>query len=374
MLGTPASPQTTTQRKSRRKISWDVVRVGCVTLIMLYHATFLSVDLHPELEPRTFVFPYEVGASLLLVISAYFACVTIGRGTVLRYWWSRIARLVPPFIGAVLVIFLVMRLAAVDDWFLPDGSDLAAHLLMLWHWKPEDYYFLDGSHWTVPLQLMGFTAAAVLYKSRWGRSHRITVVLWTAVLLPMLQWPLRISDPSELYRMLIDGFGFHRWHLFVAGVAIWMWSSKRLTTPHFLGLLATCMSAQALHNHEVTPEGLTADWGSTIAVCIGLVVVALTARGPDWNKVVPDWANRPIQWYAGISYGVFLMHQTIGYIVSRRLQDLGAGATLQTLAMLTTGVLLGWLLTRIVEQPAHRALMDAYDRVHTRWHTASPKG
>lgn len=102
--------------RSRQKISWDVVRAGCVTLVMLHHATFLSVYLHPELQHRSFTFPYQVGARLLLVVSAYFACVTIGRGTVLRYWWGRIARLLPPFFVAVVMIFLVLtRPSASDD-------------------------------------------------------------------------------------------------------------------------------------------------------------------------------------------------------------------------------------------------------------------
>ncbi|WP_344677513.1 acyltransferase [Saccharopolyspora taberi] len=349
--------------RGKRKISWDLVRSGCVTLVMLYHATFLSVFLHPELDPRTFVFPYQVGASLLLLISGYFACVTIGRGPVLRYWWGRIARLVPPFLAAVVLIFAVMRLVPVDGWFDPTGGDLAANLLMLWNWKPDDYPFIDGSHWTVPLQLMGFTVAALLFRSSWGHGRRVVVVLWAAVLIPIAQWPLRVSNPPEFYRMVVDGIGAHRWHLLVAGVAIWLWSTRRIGLAHFSALLAACMAAQALHNYSETPEGLVADWGSTVAVCIGMVVVALTAYGPDWNRVVPDWLGRRVQWFAGISYGVFLTHQTIGYIVSRKLQDAGAGPTAQTAAMVGTGVVAGWLLTRLVERPAHRALMAAYDRL-----------
>ncbi|MGP4017849.1 acyltransferase family protein [Saccharopolyspora sp. 5N708] len=342
---------------SRRKISWDLVRAGCVALVMLYHATFLSVYLHPELQPRAFVFPYQVGASLLLVVSAYFACVTIGRGSALRYWWGRVARLLPPFLAAAVVIFLVLRAFPVEGWFVPTAADLGWNLLMLWHWKPQYYPFVDGSHWTVPLQLMGFTAAALLYKSRWGHGRRLVVVLWAAVIVALAQWPIRIADPVEDYRAVVDGFGLHRWHLFVAGVAIWLWSVRRVRTPHFACLLAACMTAQAVHNYTRTPEGLLADWGSTTAVCAGMCVIALVARGPDWNAVIPGAVQRPIQWFAGISYGVFLMHQSVGYLVVRRLHDLGADTTAQTLAMLATGTVLGWLLTNAVERPAHRLLM-----------------
>lgn len=365
---------TTSQRiapsaRSTRRISWDLVRCLCVLMVMLYHATFLSVYLHPELEPRVLAFPYQVGASLLLVISAYFACVTIRRGNLIRYWWNRIARLLPPFIGGVVVIYLAMRMTPIEAWFYPTGDDLIANLLMLWNWSPDDYSFLDGSHWTVPLQLTGFTAAAVLYRTRWGHGRKILIVLWSAVLIPLFQWPLRVSAPPEWYRTVADGLGVHRWHLFVVGVVIWLWSTRRIGIVHFSAFIAACMLGQSLHNYSETPEGLVADWGSTVGVCLGMLVVALTAYGPDWNTVIPQWTYRPIQWFAGISYGVFLMHQTMGYLVCRQLQDAGFGPTAQTAVMLTQGIVLGWLLTRTVEQPIHTLLMRLYDRIQRRHET-----
>ncbi|WP_344129332.1 acyltransferase [Saccharopolyspora halophila] len=345
---------------SRRKISWDLVRAGCVVLVMLYHSTSLSTWLHPEFDPRPLTFPFQVGASMLLVVSAYFACVTIGRGSMLKYWWGRVARLLPSFLAAVVVIFLLLRLFPIDGWFYPELRDLRANLLMLWHWKPQDYWFIDGSHWTVPLQLMGFTAASLLYASRWGHGKRMIAVMWTAVLLPLLQWPIRVDTPPETYRMLVDGFGLHRWHLFIAGVAIWMWSTRRIGDGHFAGLLVACMTAQAFHNYANTPDGLVADWGSTIAVWIGICVLAVVARGPDWDRVIPLRAQRAVTWFAGISYGVFLMHQAVGYVVMRKLQDHGFGPGFQVLGMLLVGTLLGWALTKVVEKPAHRFLMKPF--------------
>jgi hypothetical protein len=42
--------------------------------------------------------------------------------------------------------------------------------------------------------------------------------------------------------------------------------------------------------------------------------------------------------------------------------------------MLAVGLLLGWLLTRLIEQPAHRALMNFYDRQARRfWASRRPR-
>ena len=301
-------------RATNRKISWDLVRAGCVTLVLIYHATSMSVVVHPELGARGFTFPYQVGASLLLVISAYFACVTIGRGPLGRYWRGRVARLLPPFLAAVVVIYAALRLLSPAGWFRPEWRDLVGNLLMLWNWKPADFPFVDGSHWTIPLQLMAFTVAALLYRSRWGHGTRLRALMWPALLVPLAQWPWRISGPPEWYRTMADGLGFHRWHLFVAGVAIRLWCTKRISTAHFLALEAVCLAAHTLHSAVWTPGGLVVDWGSAI-----------------------------------------------GYLVLRWFSALGANTVVPTVAMLVTGVLLGWALTRLVERPAHRFLMAGYD-------------
>lgn len=339
----------------------------CVFLVVLYHSTFVGPDTHHELIPRKIRFPYQVGASMLLLISAYFACASIRKGDLPRYWWNRVSRLLPPFLAATVLAFVVMRLASPPLWFVPTVKELGANLLMLWNWRPADFAKIDESYWTVPLQLMAFTVAALLWRSRWGHGRRLQVVLWTAVLLPVLQWPYRIADPAEPYRMLADGLGFHRLHLFVAGITIWLWGTKKLSGGHFAALIGTCMAAHALHNYVVTETGvLSGAWGSTLAVWIGMAVVILAASGADLDRFVPSSWARPIQWLAGISYGVFLTHQTIGYILMRHVQDLGIGPTLQTGAMMLMALLLGWTLTRVVEQPVHRGLMGSFDAVRAR--------
>jgi peptidoglycan/LPS O-acetylase OafA/YrhL len=64
---------------NRRSVSWDVLRSGFVLLVVIYHSTFVAPIVHPELAPRPFSFSHQVGASLLLVVSAYFAAATVRR-------------------------------------------------------------------------------------------------------------------------------------------------------------------------------------------------------------------------------------------------------------------------------------------------------
>lgn len=359
--GKDGSPES-----SRRDPGWDVLRSGFVMLVVLYHATYLAPALYPELIPRRFVFPHQVGASLLLVVSAYFACATLGRHSAGRYLWGRISRLVPAFVVAVPLSWALMRYLSPPEWWTPAGSDLVSNWLLLGNWEPARFPFVDGSFWTLPLQIMGFTAAALLSSCQLGHGRRLRTVLWLAIAIPLAQWPLRVNDPPETYRILVDGFGFHRLHLFVAGVAIWLWSNRRLGHAHFIALLLSCAFAQFVHTLIATPDGLVWDWHSTVGVCFGIIAVAVVARLPRLGNVVPEPVASAGRWLAGISYGIYLIHQTLGYILMRRLQDLGFGPTLQSLAMVLSAVLLGWLLTLVVERPARDALLHLYDRTLAR--------
>ncbi|MDQ4105316.1 MAG: acyltransferase [Actinomycetota bacterium] len=358
----------------RRQVSWDLLRSGFVLLVVIYHATHVAPVVHPELAPRPFSFPHQVGASLLLVVSAYFTSATVGRQPSGRYWWGRVARLVPAFLAAVVVTWATVRYLAPTDWYTPGKRELVGNLLLLGHWKPQEFPFLDGSYWTLPLQLMGFTVAALLWRSRWGHGRALRAVLWTAVLLPLILWPVRAGGPPEPYRMVVDGFGFHRVHLFIAGVAIWLWANGRLTRTHFLALITTCLLGQVVHTLVPGPDGWSEDWNATIGVFCGIAVICLAARVPDWDRWIPGPLRMTVRWIAGISYGLYLIHQTVGYVLMRHLQDLGAGPLEQSAAMLAAGVLLGWLLTGVDEQPAHRALMSFYDhRVQHFWASHRPQ-
>jgi peptidoglycan/LPS O-acetylase OafA/YrhL len=147
-----------------------------------------------------------------------------------------------------------------------------------------------------------------------------------------------------------------------------MWSTGRLRRWHFVAIEVVAIAEHALQTSIVDPTtGWSTDWTAVVLIALGVLAMTAAATGPDWDRWIPPLGRRAITWLAGISYGVFLTHQTVGYVVMRRAQQLGVGPTLQTVLMVLTGVLAGWLLTRIVERPVHRWLMRWWDRVPARY-------
>ncbi|WP_238412956.1 acyltransferase family protein [Saccharothrix deserti] len=325
---------------TKRRINWDVLRILAVLCVLLQHATHAGPSVHSELGPPPFVFDVEFGASALVVISAFFACASLAKGEPARFLRNRLARLVPAYVVAATCTYTVLRYLAPNGWSHLQPRDLLFNALMLQNWFPG-VRLVDFSYWTLPVQVTGFVAGALLVSRIRGRA--VKVLLWTLVVAPLVArvWTV---EPGAI-RTLYDGLGVHRAQLFAIGVGIWLWSKGRLGDWHLFALLTASLGAQAVH---------TADLRSTIGLGVLLIGVCAAAGGPDWDVLPVRALARPIKWLAGISYGVYLVHQEIGYVVMAKVARFGPWVELAVFA--GTAVVLGWLLTKFVERPAHRAL------------------
>ncbi|TCO53141.1 peptidoglycan/LPS O-acetylase OafA/YrhL [Actinocrispum wychmicini] len=366
--------------RSARRISWDILRVFAVFCVVVEHVTHQSAVNHPELAGYPFVLPFQFGASTMLVISAFFVCVTVGKGRPGSWLWNRIARLLPAYFVAVLVTYVITRLAVTafnglhfsdgdwlfgtptasnpwlfNTWNLPTGQDLLGNLLMVQAWDPS-LHWVDPSYWTLPIQLVAFACAAFLARHKLMTSRRVPVLLWSLVIMPIfLRFFVRDPGPQWI-KSIFDGLALNRVALFGVGIAIWLWSKRRMRFWHLAGYILAALVSLDWHTYWT-------DTSSTIAVGIVLIFVVFAAGGPDWNIPVVRRMTPTITWLAGISYGVYLTHQVLGYILSRALLDIGARPWERLVASLIAAVVLGWLMTRLVERPAHRFLSDAGPRM-----------
>jgi peptidoglycan/LPS O-acetylase OafA/YrhL len=381
-----------------RRISWDLLRVAAVLAVILGHVTHQGALLHPELTGYPVRVTAQFGAAILLVISAFFVCASLRKGSPRRWLWNRIARLVPAYLAVVLVTYVVTRYAAIrfsglpfppgisgflfgvpqglpadpSPWYIPTRLDLLANLGMVqeWGWRFETFYYLDGSYWTLPVQLMAFAAAALLWPRAW-RTHRVTVgLLWALILVPLvLRFALfppsfELSTHQKVVDSVFYGLGLQRTHVFAIGVAIWLWSRNRLKTWHAALFVVAAVAAQDLQVfpfHRALPQDAER-WPSTIGFAVLLLLVCLAARGPDWRFPGLARIAPAVTWLAGISYGLYLVHQELGYILARALLNIGVPGWLRLPAVLAAAVLGGWAITAGVERPVHRWLTARRDR------------
>jgi peptidoglycan/LPS O-acetylase OafA/YrhL len=352
--------ETVPPPKTQRRISWDVIRVVAIAAVVIQHITHQAPINHPELGPYPVTVPFQFGASTLLVISAYFVCVTVRRGSARKWLGGRLARILPAYVVAVVVTYMVSRIVAAGfanpEWFVPDLPDLLSNLLMIEAWSPH-FHWVDASYWTLPIQVSGFIAAAVLAPRRWWRGARLTALLWAVVVVPVIiRFVWRHDDAAQWIKSAFDGLSLHRVALVGAGVAIYLWTKERMTAGHLAGYLLAVLVAQDAHSYFV-------DTASTVALGVAIFGVVLAAGGPDWDTPMLRRAAPVITWLAGISYGVYLVHQELGFVAARLLVDRGVPPVERIAVCVTLAIGLGWLLTRLVERPAHRWLTTVLPRV-----------
>jgi peptidoglycan/LPS O-acetylase OafA/YrhL len=271
-------------QRATRRVCWDVIRVVALFSVVLGHITHQSRLLHPELVGYPFSITAQYGAATLLVVSAYFVCASLRKGAPARWLCKKVVRLLPAYLVAVLTTYVVMRSAAAAfsgqrfprgllgllfgsptgppttaaPWYLPKGIDLFANLTMIQGWS-TDFQYLDGSYWTLPVQLLAFTAAALLWPRKWRTDARVVAGMWALLLGPLV---LRFVvfqpiDTPKWATTLIFGLGLHRVHTIAIGVAIWLWGQRRLPTWHLGLLVATTVIAHDLHMyplHHATPS------------------------------------------------------------------------------------------------------------------------
>lgn len=354
-------------KPTARRLSWDVIRVVAVLSVVLGHVTHQSKLMHPELGGYPFSLSAQFGAAILLVISAYFVCATLRKDRPGRWLRKKVARVLPAYLVAVVITFAVMsvasrvfndrNLADVPPWYVPSWTDLFANVFMLQGWR-DDFHFLDGSYWTLPVQIMAFSAAALLFPRKWRTDGRVLALVWVMVIAPLvLRFVIFTPDDTPVWAVrLIFGLGLHRVHVFAIGIVIYLWTRNRVATWHLGLLLAATVVAQDLHMyplHYATPID-AARLPSIAGFAAMLLAVCAAAKGPDWTWFRP--LARPIKWLAGISFGLYLVHQELGYMLARALRDFGATPWERLVLVLAAAIVAGWLLTVLVERPAHRLL------------------
>ncbi|MQA61121.1 MAG: acyltransferase family protein [Actinophytocola sp.] len=359
-------------------MNWDLLRVIAILAVVVGHITYRGPANQPELAGYPFAFTPWFGASTLMVVSGYFVCVTISRGHAGRWLGNRLARLLPAYIVAVLITYTVSRFAvlafngwdtepgllgtlfgdpilpphpepdAPPPWQLPTPADLVANLTVTQEWS-DDVVFVDNSYWTLPVQVVAFVSAALLWRHKFGADRgRVlsrVLLLGPIVVLPLTLLPGEITD---VLGAIYGGLGVGRAYLFGVGIALWLWARRELSHAE-LGLLAT--TAVVLHGASSEHPVPSA---AGFAIMLGLIAAA--ARGPDWDVRVLCVLRRPVAWLAGISFGVYLVHQQLGFVLARVLAEHGVSGWPRLMLVFAAAILAGWAMTVLVERPAHRLL------------------
>lgn len=346
--GAPGAPSDS-RGKGGHRVSWDIIRAGAIMMVVVQHATWGGPFHLPELGTRPFELELQSGANTLMVVSGFFVCQTLSSGGSMVLLRNRLVRMLPAFAVAAVVTHLVVTLAGPES-FRRSLVELIATILVLPPNLVEGLNRTDGSYWTVPLQVTMFLVAAALWRTRLGRGRSLRIALWAVVAVPLVVRELGLLDllPDDVAR-IVTGLGWYRAHLFAAGAAVWLWATRR-EGPSILLVAAGSVLAQFFYLGPLSEKMLS----STVAFGITVTLIVWASVAPNWDHPVVRTLMRPVVWLSGISYGIYLMNHNIGYTIMWQLAARGVDPMTQAAVMIVSSILLGWLLTVLVERPIAR--------------------
>ncbi|TFW07277.1 acyltransferase [Oxalobacteraceae bacterium OM1] len=349
----------------------DTLRAAAIALVLMSHyASFVSGE-------HTFGFLDKIGSSgvdLFFVLSGYLIgnqiLAPIGRGEDFRlktFFARRLLRTLPSYY-VVLTVYLLFPHSSISGSSTPPLWQLLTFT--------QNFGLAYGQTFThswslcIEEQFYVVLPLVVLALARWKRSvHLAWGVLGAAIVFGMAARALAYMQYGHgAFAANVYYSSFCRFDGLLPGVAIAMicnfhpavfarlqrYANVLLVT----GLGAASLVLYGLHNDLPNTFVSTTFGFSLVAVSYAVLTCAALSPGCVLNRIRIPGASKLALW----SYAVYLAHKPVFMMLHPQLERLhiNAGAPMTVIAVMASGIFVGWLLFQLVETPFMRLRARLY--------------
>lgn len=352
----PAAPEPPAERALGRLYVLDLLRFLAAFAVLGLH----YIPNHPEIwddnlgqfgvAPSVFRYGW-LGVEAFFVISGFVICMSGWGRTVPQFFTSRVTRLMPAYMVAVLITATVLTL-------IPEGRErphlthTLMNLTMLEHFM--NVPFTDGVYWTLFVELKFYLLFLIVV--RFGATYKRVVLfctLWTVAAL----FGMYREEP-----LVTAIFEPRAASLFIAGTTLYL--MYRFGPNLLLWCMLGVNIAIELSNLTVRAEIKTGFARYPVAVALMFAFFALMiAISLGWFNWV-RW--RGLVTIGALTYPLYLLHHQIGLIAIQKLH--GKLPPVVLFATVAAGaLLLAYAVHRLVERPVSKylkkGLMNSFDRI-----------
>jgi peptidoglycan/LPS O-acetylase OafA/YrhL len=210
--------------------------------------------------------------------------------------------------------------------------------------------FVDGVYWTIVYEVQFYAMVAGGLAVPWLRRHATAcLALW--LLLSMLN--AFVLRKSAFAHLLISNFS----GLFIAGMMLYRFHRRRFSPVNialFIAALAfaLAMELQMADGRFVPLRTAWSPWVVCTILLVPIALLSLTLR----RRFAPQ-TERALQRIGALTYPLYLLHATMGYVLIDRLAPrIGAAAAI-ALTVLTMLLLAAWVAAWI--EPRLKAFIIA---------------
>lgn len=341
---TPTAAAGKPGKRGSRLYALDLLRFIAALAVVMYHYTARGRGWHtseqalfPSIHPAT-VYGW-MGVELFFLISGFVICMSSWGRPVGSYFVSRITRLFPAYLVAVLLtasvatLWPAMGLSYSKDTILTNLTMLANPLAV-----PQ----VDTVYWTLAIELHFYLLFALVV---WrGLTYQRVVgfcVIWTtaSVFVPTFA-------PAFAGQMLVNQYSPY----FIAGIAFY------LMHKYGPNLLLTCIVivSYVLATHvilvDVDQQRVSAGNHQSLTIVYALLALFFLLMGLVATGKLSWIRGRWTIALGAVTYPLYLIHQDIGYTVLSRL-DTRVDAHLLLIGLVLGMIVTAWLIHQIVEKP-----------------------
>ena len=282
-----------------------------------------------------------LGVQLFFTISGLVIAMSARGRTAEDFVVARLIRIYPGFATCMTVTCLTVALFGAPT-FTTGVTQWAANLLV----QPAILRqpFVDGVYWSIVYELIFYAWIAALLKSGVLFKHFETVaLLWIG-----LSTVNELAGPSMLVRRLVltDASGF-----FAAGMMLYQIRAKgpSLRRGVILALAAELACGQAIIVSRYNCDHFGVVLSRPVIVAISLAAIGLV--GACTSLKVRGLPKRVAAAVGGLTYPLYLLHQTIGFVIFNKLEGRAPPATL-VIATAAAMIAVSLLVFFFIETPA----------------------
>lgn len=334
----------------------DALRGIAALVVVAYHYTIGYPATVKPFDDRLWLsvpLP-SIGVQVFFAISGFVIFMTLERSKSGRdFFVSRFARLYPPFIFCMLLTASVCFATGFNPRNVVPG-DVLMNLPMVVGLLDRSY--IDPSYWTLTSEICFYALISVFFYqvqrrlvpdgfSNFGNLSRNPLVL--LVLLWMIVAVYGRGTTDDLFSRWSLAFNYLYGHLFVAGIAVYGFTKGKLLVPSVLLSIAVVAGG-------VTVSGQFSAGGS-IKVLVIAALILICAQVQLGRRMAALAA-----FLGGISYSLYLIHQTLGYMLINKLEAAAINSNLAVLGAFAVVIGLAFLIRKYIEIPSQNLIVKLY--------------
>lgn len=324
----------------------DLFRFIAAVMVVVFHYTFVGYSLNYVTTVRfdsigNYSRYLYLGINFFFIISGFVILQSASDGQPGRFFRARLIRLYPAYCAALLLTATAIWLFAQPQFPL-SWSQLLANLTMLQTAFGQPH--VESAYWTLWIELQFYLLIWLLCWRGWLRwlPQLIGLTLVACLASLHLQPPLTFDVWSQIFP--------HWAGYFALGALLYLIRQQGLDRYKtlLLGLALWFVIRQNWVFADLMMQWYQQPFNKTVILLLNLAFLFLlmpTSLG--WQH--PLRQSRFVLWGA-LTYPLYLIHQTLGYLIFNALGP-SINRYLLLSLMLLLALLLAWLIRHLIEQP-----------------------